>query len=49
MFLYLQHLFRCDHVFYTVVPVTGVSDIDRAFVEHTDDVGEQILLMLDLF
>ena len=34
-----QYLFRCDHVLYTVVPVAGLSDIEKAYVENSQGVS----------
>uniref|UniRef100_A0A8B9KPQ5 CDC45 cell division cycle 45 homolog (S. cerevisiae) n=1 Tax=Astyanax mexicanus TaxID=7994 RepID=A0A8B9KPQ5_ASTMX len=38
----LQALFHCDHVQYTLVPVTGWQDLGTAFLEHK----EQIKLLI---
>ncbi|KAK2169147.1 hypothetical protein LSH36_12g20040 [Paralvinella palmiformis] len=40
----LQYLFQCDHVLYTIVPVTGKQDLERAFVEHSE--GVQVCLLM---
>ncbi len=34
----LQALFQCDHVQYTVVPVSGRQDLERAYLEHSEQV-----------
>jgi len=37
-FLLLQCLFQSDQILYTVVPVTGKEDLDRAYVENSEGV-----------
>uniref|UniRef100_A0A8D0HJH9 Cell division cycle 45 n=1 Tax=Sphenodon punctatus TaxID=8508 RepID=A0A8D0HJH9_SPHPU len=34
----LQALFQCDHVQYTLVPVSGWQELETAFLEHKDQV-----------
>ena len=38
-FLYLQYLFQCDQVLYTIVPVTGYQDLERAYLENSEGVS----------
>lgn len=33
-----QALFQCDHVQYTLVPVSGWQELETAFLEHKDQV-----------
>lgn len=35
---FLQALFHCDQVQYTLVPVTGWQDLSTAFLEHKEQV-----------
>uniref|UniRef100_A0A670YGD1 Cell division cycle 45 n=1 Tax=Pseudonaja textilis TaxID=8673 RepID=A0A670YGD1_PSETE len=34
----LQALFQCDHVQYTLVPVSGWQELETAFLEHKDQI-----------
>ena len=38
IFFPFQYLFQCDHVLYTIVPVSGKEDLERAFVENAQGV-----------
>lgn len=35
----LQYLFQCDHIFYTIIPVAGHEDIQKAFIENAEGVS----------
>ncbi|KAL7986831.1 hypothetical protein Chor_013114 [Crotalus horridus] len=37
-FVFLQALFQCDHVQYTLVPVSGWQELEIAFLEHKDQI-----------
>lgn len=39
---FVQALFHCDHVQYTLIPVTGWQDLGTAFMEHKDQVIQDI-------
>ncbi|XP_064612801.1 cell division control protein 45 homolog [Liolophura sinensis] len=41
----LQYLFQCDHVLYTIIPVAGKQDLERAFVENSE--GMKHVLMIN--
>lgn len=38
LFLCVQYLLQCDHIVYTIVPVSGCEDLERAFVENSEGV-----------
>ncbi|XP_066465853.1 cell division control protein 45 homolog [Tiliqua scincoides] len=40
----LQALFQCDHVQYTLVPVSGWQELETAFLEHKDQFRYFILI-----
>ncbi|XP_074641987.1 cell division control protein 45 homolog [Tubulanus polymorphus] len=40
----LQYLFQCDQVLYTIVPVAGRQDMDRAFIENGEGIKYVLLL-----
>uniref|UniRef100_A0A8C6XQE9 Cell division cycle 45 n=1 Tax=Naja naja TaxID=35670 RepID=A0A8C6XQE9_NAJNA len=40
----LQALFQCDHVQYTLVPVSGWQELETAFLEHKDQFKYFVLL-----
>ncbi|XP_058707665.1 cell division control protein 45 homolog [Poecile atricapillus] len=40
----LQALFQCDHVQYTLVPVTGWQELETAFLEHKDQFKYFVLI-----
>ncbi|KAK2193471.1 hypothetical protein NP493_12g04017 [Ridgeia piscesae] len=40
----LQYLFQCDHILYTIVPVSGREDFERAFVAHSEGIRHVILV-----
>ncbi|XP_015272383.1 PREDICTED: cell division control protein 45 homolog [Gekko japonicus] len=40
----LQALFQCDHVQYTLVPVSGWQELEAAFLEHKDQFQYFILI-----
>jgi len=40
----IQTLFQCDHVMYTIVPVMGRGDLERAFMENSDQLQYVLLL-----
>ncbi|XP_030074449.1 cell division control protein 45 homolog isoform X2 [Microcaecilia unicolor] len=40
----LQALFQCDHVQYTLVPVSGWQELETAFLEHKDQFCYFVLL-----
>ncbi|KAL8180305.1 UNVERIFIED_CONTAM: DNA replication initiation factor cdc45 [Gekko kuhli] len=40
----LQALFQCDHVQYTLVPVSGWQELETAFLEHKDQFQYFILI-----
>ncbi|XP_056677387.1 cell division control protein 45 homolog [Monodelphis domestica] len=40
----LQALFQCDHVQYTLVPVSGWQELETSFLEHKDQVHYFILI-----
>ena len=35
----LQTLFQTDQILYTIVPVTGKEDLERAYIENSEGVG----------
>ncbi|KAL5017064.1 hypothetical protein ScPMuIL_006653 [Solemya velum] len=41
----LQYLFQCDQILYTIVPVVGKEDLERAFVENSE--GIKYVLMIN--
>ncbi|XP_072044064.1 cell division control protein 45 homolog [Amphiura filiformis] len=40
----LQALFQCDHVQYTVVPVSGRQDLERAYLEHSEQLKYVVMI-----
>ena len=44
--LRLQALFQCDHVQYTLIPVSGWQELETAFLEHKEQVWEVHLRIL---
>ncbi|XP_070572365.1 cell division control protein 45 homolog [Ptychodera flava] len=40
----LQSLFQCDHVQYTLVPVTGRQDLEKAFLEHSEQIKHVVMI-----
>ncbi|XP_038618917.1 cell division control protein 45 homolog isoform X1 [Tachyglossus aculeatus] len=40
----LQALFQCDHVQYTLVPVSGWQDLETAFLEHKEQFRHFLLI-----
>lgn len=40
----LQALFQCDHVQYTLVPVSGWQELETAFLEHKEQFHYFILI-----
>ncbi|PIK60025.1 putative cell division control protein 45-like [Apostichopus japonicus] len=40
----LQSLFHCDHIQYTIVAVTGKQDLERAYLEHSDQLEFVVLI-----
>jgi len=34
----LQCLFRCDSIIYTLVPVQGITDLQKAYEENSEEV-----------
>lgn len=40
-----QALFQCDHVQYTLVPVSGWQELETAFLEHKDQVKKIIIII----
>ncbi len=41
----LQHLFKCDQVLYTLVPITGRSDLIRAFRDNVEQGLKTVILI----
>ena len=37
--MYLQYLFHCDQVVYTVVPVDGLQGLEQAYLENAEGVN----------
>lgn len=33
-----QYLFQCDQILYTIVPVSGKEDLEKAYVENSEGV-----------
>jgi len=33
-----QSLFQCDQILYTIVPVSGMEDLERAYMENSEGV-----------
>ncbi|KAJ7412048.1 Cell division control protein 45 like protein [Willisornis vidua] len=44
VFASLQALFQCDHVQYTLVPVSGWQELETAFLEHKDQFKYFVLI-----
>ncbi|CAH1231986.1 CDC45 [Branchiostoma lanceolatum] len=40
----LQYLFQCDHVQYTIVPITGRQELETAFLEHSEQVKYVVMI-----
>ncbi|XP_071949522.1 cell division control protein 45 homolog [Antedon mediterranea] len=40
----LISLFQCDSVHYTLVPVSGQQDLERAFLEHSEQIKHVVLI-----
>ncbi|KAJ1523930.1 hypothetical protein ONE63_010479 [Megalurothrips usitatus] len=40
----LQHLFRCDTIAYTLVPVSGIQDLRQAYEENCEEVKYVVLV-----
>lgn len=40
----LQSLFQCDQILYTIVPVTGQEDLERAYVENSEGIRHVIMI-----
>ena len=38
MLFYFQYLFQCDQILYTIVPVTGKEELEKAYVENSEGV-----------
>lgn len=47
--LFLQALFQCDHVQYTLVPVSGWQELETAFLEHKEQVCKTYFGIIRLF
>ena len=40
-YYFVQALFQCDQVLYTVVPVSGFQDLEMAYAEHSEGVSRK--------
>lgn len=40
----LQSLFQCDQILYTIVPVSGREDLERAFIENSEGIKHVIMI-----
>ncbi|XP_071094476.1 cell division control protein 45 homolog [Haliotis cracherodii] len=40
----LQYLFQCDQVLYTIVPVSGLEELERAFVENSEGIKHVVMI-----
>ncbi|XP_002736001.2 cell division control protein 45 homolog [Saccoglossus kowalevskii] len=40
----LQNMFQCDHVQYTLVPVSGRQDLEKAYLEHSEQIEYVVLI-----
>ncbi|KAK7462004.1 hypothetical protein BaRGS_00038586 [Batillaria attramentaria] len=40
----LQYLLQCDHILYTIVPVSGREDLEKAFVENSEGIQHVIMI-----
>ncbi|XP_077995544.1 cell division control protein 45 homolog [Glandiceps talaboti] len=40
----LQSLFQCDHVEYTLVPITGRQDLEKAYLEHSESFQHVVMI-----
>ncbi|PVD33123.1 hypothetical protein C0Q70_08572 [Pomacea canaliculata] len=40
----LQYLLQCDHIVYTIVPVSGCEDLERAFVENSEGIQHVVMI-----
>ncbi|KAK6183991.1 hypothetical protein SNE40_006545 [Patella caerulea] len=40
----LQYLFQCDQILYTIIPVTGKAELERAFVENSEGIKHVVLI-----
>ncbi|ESO91700.1 hypothetical protein LOTGIDRAFT_206668 [Lottia gigantea] len=40
----LQYLFQCDQVLYTIIPVTGKSELERAYIENSEGIKHVVLI-----
>ncbi|CAG2187763.1 CDC45 [Mytilus edulis] len=40
----LQYLFQCDQILYTIVPVTGKEELEKAYVENSEGVKHVIFI-----
>lgn len=43
-----QALFQCDHVQYTLVPVSGWQELETAFLEHKEQVWKKYFGIISL-
>ena len=41
----LQYLFKCDHVLYTLIPITGKKDFHKAY--HSNIEGVKYVLLIN--
>ena len=37
-FFHFQYLLQCDHILYTIVPVSGKEELEKAFVDNSEGV-----------
>ncbi|KAI8749259.1 cell division control protein 45 isoform X1 [Biomphalaria glabrata] len=40
----LQYLFQCDQVLYTIVPVTDLQELEKAFLENAEGIKHVVLI-----
>ncbi|XP_013383421.1 cell division control protein 45 homolog [Lingula anatina] len=40
----LQYLFQCDHVLYTIVPVSGKQELENAYVENSEGIKHVVMI-----
>ncbi|KAK7088800.1 hypothetical protein V1264_022672 [Littorina saxatilis] len=40
----LQYLLQCDHILYTIVPVSGKEELEKAFVDNSEGVQHVVMI-----
>ena len=38
-----QNLFQCDQILYTIIPVSGKEELERAFIENSEGVSQEFI------